>query len=518
MALTDRIAETIQHLGDVQAQGALGVAQAQARAQAANGQIWGGTLASLGQIPGEILQGMQQQKYREAQLADMQAQAEERKAIASQRAQQAKDAAAVDTAMQQGGGIREQTIQALVQSGNGHLVPTVQQTFDRADESAAKARELRQKADEADLTYAGHLAAGIKAMNYDPAAAQIAIQHAKEKGYDIGELEQALQANPQALPQIVDGIIAKAQPLIGPKDEAPKVIGDALVSPKGEVLYKGEPKPPAPQRPVEVRTMENGKPVVKFLPPDQVAGQTFAAQPPASVIYPKPDKAADSQDQKDVVESVKGMKDGTVPPILPSRASREYTALMAEAHRQGFDLVKANEDWTATQKYLSTLNGQQQVRLRQAVGFTKESLPLVETLAQQWDAGKFGPLNKARLALAKQGALGQDAQSIATKLDAQIADLTSELGTVYKGGNSSTDESLKLAAQNLNANWSKQTLLDNVQQIRKNLAIRENSIRAGSPVANEGNRYAPATAPAPAAGPPPGAKVRVWNPATGKLE
>ena len=51
---------------------------------------------------------------------------------------------------------------------------------------------------------------------------------------------------------------------------------------------------------------------------------------------------------------------------MPGRASKEYVAIMAEAHRQHFDIAKANEDWTATQKYLGTLNGAQQTRLRQA--------------------------------------------------------------------------------------------------------------------------------------------------------
>jgi hypothetical protein len=158
-------------------------------------------------------------------------------------------------------------------------------------------------------------------------------------------------------------------------------------------------------------------------------------------------------------------------------------------------LARAAEDWTATSRYLNTLNGAQQVRLRQAVTFTKDSLPIVEELANQWDAGKFPILNRANLKLAKNGAMGAKAQSIATRLDAQINDLTSELGTVYKGGNSSTDESLKLAAENLRSDWSKATMLDNIKQIRRNLEIRDHSIHLGSPAGtSENNPYAPTQA------------------------
>jgi hypothetical protein len=184
----------------------------------------------------------------------------------------------------------------------------------------------------------------------------------------------------------------------------------------------------------------------------------------------------------------------------------------AELARQGYDLTKAEQDWKATQKYFQTLNGAQQIRLRQAVSFTKDSLDIVSDLANQWDGGKFPLLNKAQLALAKGGALGPQAQAIATKLDAQISDIVSELGTVYKGGNSSTDETLKLAAKNLQSDWSKATMLSAIDLIRKNLTIRENSIKNTTAVANQGNEYAPQTsAPPPArpAGVPPTA---VWVP------
>lgn len=143
---------------------------------------------------------------------------------------------------------------------------------------------------------------------------------------------------------------------------------------------------------------------------------------------------------------------------------------------KGYDLSHASEDWTATQKYLATLNGPQQIRLRQAVSFAAESLTLVDQLNAQWTRSNFPALNKAQLAAAKSGALGPEAQKIATQLDSQISDLVSELATVYKGGNSSTDDSLALAAKQLSADWSAAQLTAAVQLVRKNLSIRQNSI------------------------------------------
>lgn len=224
------------------------------------------------------------------------------------------------------------------------------------------------------------------------------------------------------------------------------------------------------------------------------------------VMEARPTGAGASDDDRgDVVETIRGMKDHTIPPEIPARGSRVYTALMAEAHRQGFDLARANQDWKATQKYLATLNGAQQTRLRQAVAFTSDALPLIRELVTEWDSYGIPVLSKKNLDAAAAGTYGNKAQSLARRLKAQIADLTSELGTVYKGGNSSTDESLKLAAENLQGDWSKRAALDALTQIDKNLEMRRGSMRL-PPVASEGNAYSPmgTPPPAPAAAPPRG--------------
>lgn len=178
-------------------------------------------------------------------------------------------------------------------------------------------------------------------------------------------------------------------------------------------------------------------------------------------------------------------------------------AVRAELAKQGFDLSTANEDWTATQKHLASLNGPQQLRLRQAVDFASSSLDLVDSLATEWKGGQFPLLNAANLKLAKEGAYGQKAASLATRLGASVADLTSELATVYKGGNSSTDETLRLAAQNLNESWSTDTIKDGTDQIRKTLTYRKNSLKSVGVAGTPGN-YDPGK-PDASAVPPAGA-------------
>lgn len=172
---------------------------------------------------------------------------------------------------------------------------------------------------------------------------------------------------------------------------------------------------------------------------------------------------------------------GKQPPDLKGFYSKG-AAIKAYLAEKGFDLTKATEDWTATQKYIATLNGSQQVRLRQAVNFAYDSLPIIDNLSTEWSSvakdarGNLVPLNSLNLKSAINGLYGADAASVATRLESQISDLTSELGTVYKGGNSSTDDSLALAAKNLNASWSEKTLKDSIGLVKQNLAIRKASI------------------------------------------
>lgn len=212
-----------------------------------------------------------------------------------------------------------------------------------------------------------------------------------------------------------------------------------------------------------------------------------------------------------------GIMNGHQPPDTKG-LYRNGTAVRAELERNGYDLMTAQRDWTAVQKHLSTLNGTQQERLRQAVSFTYDSLDQIEQLYDEWkrEGAVSGVklFNRASLAVSKN--LPGKAGQAATLLEAQINDLTSELGTVYKGGNGSTDESLRLAGENLKGEWNEGTFKRGLDQIRKNLQIRRNSINNSQAAGvSADSPYAPkqtgTTAP-----PPPQKPIVQHSPSTGQ--
>jgi hypothetical protein len=234
-----------------------------------------------------------------------------------------------------------------------------------------------------------------------------------------------------------------------------------------------EPKPSGTLYQVE----EGGKPV--FRPGDQAAGK------PA--YHPPPQGGIQTDDATAIAEAIAR---GEQPPETTGlyRYGASVRAILA---KRGYNLATAQQDWRATQRHFATLNGSQQTRMRQAVDNAYHSLDVIEDLAGQWRGGKFPILNRASLLLAKGGAQGPVAQQIATNLEAQIADVASELGNVYMGGNSPTDHALSMAAKNLSADWTETQLKSALNLARRNLEIRQNSIRnTGVVGASDTNPYA----------------------------
>lgn len=193
----------------------------------------------------------------------------------------------------------------------------------------------------------------------------------------------------------------------------------------------------------------------------------------------------DAQDIASAIES------GKTPPDVKQYGKKVQAEVAAELARRGFDLSAAQMDWGATQHTISTLNGPQQNRLRQAIDFTSHALNNVESLYREWQdkgpATGFRTLNKATLALAKQH--GGEIGSIAQALEGQLNDLTSEQANIFTGGNSPTEEALKLAKANLAADWDEPTFTRSLALLRKNLKLRANSIQTSAPAGIGKSRY-----------------------------
>jgi len=186
----------------------------------------------------------------------------------------------------------------------------------------------------------------------------------------------------------------------------------------------------------------------------------------------------------------RGIINGNQPPVLTGLYGKG-AAVRAELEKQGYNLTDATSDWTALQKYTATMNGSKILSLRASAQTAMDSLDLITQFSNQLESqvprDKFPILNRAAIASAKNGLFGQDAQNTATMLDQQISEITSELATVYKGGNGATDDALKLGATQLSSNWDKKLLDAAVKNVRANLQIRVNSYKNLGPATADGS-------------------------------
>jgi len=202
--------------------------------------------------------------------------------------------------------------------------------------------------------------------------------------------------------------------------------------------------------------------------------------------------AASNATPEEIQQTAQGIISGKLPP--DRKYYRDTLRVDAELQKQGFNMSDASQEWKATQKFLSSVNSEKQVRLRQAISSVKDALGGLDTLNQEMARSNFAPLNKAQLAIQ-----ANSGNPLATKFLGQINIIQDELGQVFMGGNSPTERALELAAQTLKGNWSQDQLKAAMDNVRANLGYRENAINHASVQGvgskenqGAGSRYLPA--------------------------
>jgi hypothetical protein len=320
-------------------------------------------------------------------------------------------------------------------------------------------------------------------------------------------LQMPEEQRAQMYPQIVGGLIQQgiASPqLISPTYQGADSLNQVIqrsTSAKDQAAQELERRKMAQgeqdkQNQLGSKTVDTAQGVMQLNPKTMKYDQRVGGLPPKASAAASPGATPD--DPKSIAA---GIMRGDLPPTVKG-LYRNASPVLAELSRQGYNLQRAETDWNAVQKHISTLNGAQQTRLNQAISTASDSLDKIESLYTEYQ--KIAPtsgikvVNKASLAIAKQ--LPGRPGAVAQALEAQIADLTSELGNVYMGGNSPTDHALGLAQKNLSSDWNDTTFREALKQAKLNLGIRRNSIlNSGVVGARPDSPYLPGPQQAPQA-------------------
>lgn len=200
------IAESLARRGDIAAQRALAIGEAQARAAQMRGAAWGNALQTVGQTVAALPQQMQAardaEQDREMRGLQMDAAREQLAGVRQQR----EDRAVLQSA-QSSRLTPDQVKEQLQALGRGDLVPLYEQANTEIEASRLNLRNLRQQVESADRDYVGTLALQIKRANFDPLAVEWALGEAEADGHDVSQIRQALERDPAQLQGMVDRLI-----------------------------------------------------------------------------------------------------------------------------------------------------------------------------------------------------------------------------------------------------------------------------------------------------------------------
>lgn len=270
-----------------------------------------------------------------------------------------------------------------------------------------------------------------------------------------------------------------------------------------------------------IRALEDmrGRIAASSAPMEVRPGQTIIDPRTGKTLFESPfmsGRYGVTQEKAD--EIAQAIQNGDQPPVLTGLYGA--SALVRSSLAQnGFDLSKAQLQWKAAEKQITSLNGPQQVRFVGLANSVVNTIDEVRNLAQQMQLSGVPMFNKAELLAYIQTAGNSEGGQLATRYINAVNTAKEEFANLANGGYAPTDAAWKLADEQINSNYGvKQldsALSESQRLIKYRLAAMPGMSTTGPGAANRyfpGNEQAP---PPPAAQPssgnglPPGWSVEV---------
>jgi len=531
MGLVESIAQAYRDVGAAKAQGA-----------ANRGAIFGGTLASLGQTIAGIpaARAQEQAQQQERQLRGLQLQQGQMQLLQAQRAQAAQDAlnAAYTNALSPNGDVDMTKLAAgVANTPAASEWPKIQAGI---AEAQAKGAALRKTQGEIAAQEADHMAAIANAADTAPDAPSKAallttlIGQGIKSGVippDHGQtaIQQLLGPDGQPDPTAVTQTIAHMKQLSAADTEKRAQAASAAAEQKNrEAQLPGLQAEAAVKQQVAAGTV-NG------LTPEQQGtqrNQELTRQQEAERIGLEK-KRTDLEQQRVGLEGQR-LKGETAPPLEIKPGTPEFRIAqdlasgkmtfaqfrtLAAYNRNAalkfgiYDQARQlNPEFDPAQYELGfKMAANPQVRQRiVAINSLNPVIDQIEALANQAGNGDIPAVNK--LLLGAKFQLGNRTVTNYRQLQTLLGD---EVGNAL-GIGSGSDLKTKLGLDLVNPNLSPKAFADTMEQLRTVLDQRKQALIGQMGI--YGGAANGTGGPATANTPPPGAKVRVYNPATGKFE
>jgi hypothetical protein len=352
----------------------------------------------------------------------------------------------------------EQMVQAAVQQGwsaaeTNKLRTQALEDFGKGDQMLALARQLSttRNQDERDQTFKGFKTIGgqdLVAQQFDREWSPLALQRDKQI------LEQALTTKKAATPTSPPNSQSKPMLLNGQRVPVDYVPGDGV---PGKYFYKGQ----------DVSDQ------VREIPP-QAATSTTAM-------------TADDTDQ-----IVQMLADGRmVPSQLTKRGN--YNQILARTDRavqkqggKGYDAAKANINFEAAKRFITSLNGSQQLRFKQLAESVVPLLDDVVSAAAELKQGGIQKWNAAKRDTILNVYGNTPYSAAAVRYNTAVTALEEEFAQIVAGGYAPTESAWRLAKEQINKNYGLSDLTASLDEVRRIMNFRIRAIGDSSPTTLDG--------------------------------
>jgi hypothetical protein len=148
----------------------------------------------------------------------------------------------------------------------------------------------------------------------------------------------------------------------------------------------------------------------------------------------------------------------------------------AELEKRNVNVNQMQLNALSEKKLAQTLNGPQQVRLRQSIASVNDGLDILDNLNNEFKRSGIKAFNKAQIESLANGAGTKEQQELAQQFKTQIIGLQDEFGNVIMSGNSPTDRALELSGKVFGEDYNDTSISSAIKQMKVLLKTRSNAI------------------------------------------
>ena len=197
----------------------------------------------------------------------------------------------------------------------------------------------------------------------------------------------------------------------------------------------------------------------------------------------------DAETKSSAGEIADAIKRGDQPPTLQG-LYKQGAAVRSARAKDGFNLAKAQQEWSAAQKQIQSLNGPQMTRYAGLANSVVNTIDEVKSLSEEMQNSGIPLLNRAKLQAYIQTQGNSEKGQLAARYLAGVNTLKEEFANLAQGGYAPTESAWALANQQINGDYGVKQLGASLDEVQRLIRYRIQGIPNFQTMGpNAGNRY-----------------------------